>query len=116
MMKQHPSRETEYTEKQKLEMELEHWKFNSHYWIEDHVGYMTCKWCKAQHSSETPMSGAPLCIHNPLIEDLLTGYQKDIEKWKNNYLEAVEEVQEWKSNTDRMKNIEHGRLLFLGPR
>jgi len=55
-----------------MELELNEWVWNSHYWIETYIGYFKCKYCEANWTSEMPInSGVKLCKRNPRIRYLL---------------------------------------------
>jgi len=59
----------QFSSKDREDMELAGWAFESHWWVEQSPGYMKCKWCDACCTSTTGISrNFPLCLKNPLLE------------------------------------------------
>jgi hypothetical protein len=60
------------TEERASDMALADWSFNSHFWIEESIGYFVCSKCGARHTSIQPITkDYPLCMGNPRLKDLL---------------------------------------------
>lgn len=60
------------TERDKENLEIMKWAWNSHFWVESYPGYTTCKWCGRQHTSEMEVNlDYPLCPENPCIMKFL---------------------------------------------
>lgn len=68
------------SEENKEAIEISEWAWNSHYWIESAPGYVKCKWCGADHTSEQPIDiEYPLCLKNPSVFALLRRMLLEVE-------------------------------------
>lgn len=68
--------------KEVLALQLEAWTFESHFWdadAADAVTNPTCMWCGYTYKRRPDglLKGAPMCIKNPLIEEILNRRSQD---------------------------------------